>query len=497
MNRRAAPSSNSREGFLKRLVLFGCFILGLFVSSIAPIFAQSGAKELTIEDVIHPDRIVAPGISRINWRPGGRQLTFVRPGRPGAASLCAYNVESHTETVMFHPSAGQVKLDLNSYQWSPHGDAVVLDGEKDLWILDPQTASLRRLTHDGTEKEVPAFSPQGDRIAFVKKHDLYVVEVKTGAVRQLTHDGSDLVYNGRLDWIYEEELADRSTARAYEWSPDGKHIAYLRLDDGPVPEYPITDYLATHISLTRERFPQAGDPNPLASLRVVSVDDPSSQPSSLSLSQKLAEYLGPSFAWAPDAQSLWFLALNRAQTELGVHRWVPRTGADRVLFVEHDPYWINSLTPPRFLNAGREFLWVSERDGWQHVYLYSAEGKLERQITRGEWMLDRPIFGDDPMLQLDPEEKWLYFVSTCPDPRERQLYRIHLDGSGMERITPETGSHTLDLSPDGRFLVDRFSTSDAPPVVRVLNSDGTAAAAIDVPDNHMAEYALGKRESWR
>ena len=95
------------------------------------------------------------------------------------------------------------------------------------------------------------------------KHDLCVADVKSGAVRQLTHDGSDTVYNGRQDWVYEEELANRSTARAYEWSPDGKRIAYLRLDDGPVPEYPITDYLATHVSLIHERFPQAGDPNPV------------------------------------------------------------------------------------------------------------------------------------------------------------------------------------------------------------------------------------------
>jgi dipeptidyl-peptidase-4 len=344
------------------------------------------------------------------------------------------------------------------------------------------------------EKEVPAFSPAGDRIAFVKKHDLYVVEVKSGIVRQLTHDGSDTVYNGRLDWVYEEELANRSTARAYEWSPDGKRIAYLRLDDGPVPDYPITDYLATHVSLTHERFPQAGDRNPLASLRVVAVDDPTAKPAVITLDPKQVEYFGPSFTWTPDGVSLCFLALNRAQTHVAVHRWAPRTGNDRVLFIEHDPYWVNSVEPPHFLKGGREFLWVSERDGWQHVYLYTADGKFERQITRGAWMLDRPVFQDAPLFQLDPQENWLYFSATNPDPRERQLYRIHLDGSGMERITSESGSHTLDLSPEGRFLVDRFSTPDAPPIARLLNSSGTLAATIDAPANHLGDYVLGQRE---
>jgi dipeptidyl-peptidase-4 len=109
-------------------------------------------------------------------------------------------------------------------------------------------------------------------------------------------------------------------------------------------------------------------------------------------------------------------------------------------------------------------------------------------------MLDRPVFEDAPLFQLDPQEKWLYFAATNPDPRERQLYRVHLDGTGMERITREPGSHSLDLSPDGRFLLDDFSTPEAPPVTRLLNSDGTLAAMIDAPANHLADYAWSKRE---
>jgi len=462
-----------------------------------PFNAQSGKKPLTLMDVIHPDGVVAPGITALNWRPGGKLLTFVRPslpGKEGVSTLCAYDLESRTETVIFHPANGQEKLDLGSYQWSPRGDAILLEGENDLWLLDPQAGGLRRLTEDPETKEVPAFSPAGERIAFVKKHDLYVLEVKSGSIRQLSHDGSDTIYNGRLDWVYEEELANRSTARAYEWSPDGKRIAYLRLDDSPVPEYPITNYLATHVSLLHERFPQAGDPNPLPSLHVVAVDDPTGQPAALALDPKQVEYFGPTFTWTPDAAAICFLALNRAQTDVTVHRWAPRSGDDRVLFVEHDPYWVNSLEPPRFRKGGREFFWVSERDGWQHVYLYTAEGKLLRQITRGAWILDRPIFQDAPLFQLDLQENWLYFAATNPDPCERQVYRIHPDGNGLERITSEPGSHTLDLSPNGRFLVDRFSTPDAPPVTRLLNSNGTLSATIDTPANHLTDYALGTRE---
>ena len=473
----------------------GLLILSSFWLQAQPgLPAPPGKKLLTLQEVIHSDSIIAPGISALRWRPGGKQLTYVRPGLPGAARLCAYDLERRTETVLFDPSTRKEKLALDSYQWSPRGDAILLEGENDLWLLEAQSGQLRRLTQDEDAEEVPAFSPAGDRIAFVKKHDLYVLDLEKGAARRLTQDGSGTVYNGRLDWVYEEELADRSTARAFEWSPDGKHLAYLRLDDGPVPEYPITDYLGAHVRLVSERFPQPGDPNPRASLHVVAVEDAASEPALLTLDAQQVEYLGPAFTWTPDATALCFLALNRAQTEVAVHRWEPASGRDRVLLVEHDPYWVNSLEPPRFLEGGREFLWVSERDGWQHVYLYTAEGKLVRQITRGAWMLDRPVFQDAPLFQLDPQEKWLYFAATHPDPRERQLYRVHLDGSGLERITSEAGSHTLDLSPDGRFLADRFSSPDTPPVTRLVNSDGTPGALLDNPTHHLDDYALGRRE---
>ncbi len=473
------------------------FLFGFFLLSLPWLEAQSAKKLLTVQQVVQSGSIVAPGISALGWRPGGKQLTFVRPGPPGNASastLCAYDLERHAETVLFNSLDHKEKLNLSSYQWSPRGDAILLEGDNDLWLLEARTGQLRRLTHDADTEEVPAFSPAGDRIAFVKKHNLFVLDLGTGAARRLTRDGNDTVYNGRLNWVYEEELANRSTARAFEWSPDGKRIAYLRLDDGPVPDYPITDYLATHVRLDHERFPQAGDPNPRATLHIITLEDAAAQPATFTPNAKLVEYLGPSFTWTPDSTALCFLAINRAQTEVTVHRWEPGTGKDSVLFIEHDSYWVNSLEPPRFLKGGHEFLWVSERDGWQHVYLYTAEGKLVRQITRGAWMLDRPVFLDAPLFQVDAQEHWLYFAATHPDPRERQLYRIHLDGSGMERLTTEPGSHTLNLSPDGRFLVDQFSTPDSPPVARLLSSEGKDVATLDAPAHHLDNYALGKRE---
>jgi len=198
------------------------FLFAFLVLPLPMLYSQSGTKSLTLQDVVQPVNIVAPEIFALKWRPGGtvvppapghgqdghvraaKQLTYVRPtpGKAGGSKLCAYDLERHTETVLFDPAGKKETLDLGSYQWSPGGDTLLIEGEKELWLLDPQTGGLRRLTLDGEAKEVPTFSPAGDRIAFVKKHNLYVVDVKSGAVHQLTQDGSDTIYNGRLDWVY-------------------------------------------------------------------------------------------------------------------------------------------------------------------------------------------------------------------------------------------------------------------------------------------------------
>ncbi len=468
----------------------------LFLSMLAPacLRVQAAGKKLTVELVSNPSEIISPHISRIQWRPGTDEVTYVRPaGSEGSSAtvLDIYDAANRKERVLLQPSGETSVLDLNSYLWSPKGDSILFVGGNDLWIYDVQTGTARRLTHDDAVKELPTFSPAGDRVAFVEENDLYVVEISTGRVTRLTRDGSATVYNGKLDWVYEEELANRAGSPAYQWSPDGKMIAYLRLDDGPVPQYPITSYLSTHVTLHEERFPQAGDPNPVPSLHVVMVGEGNPQDRTFPLPPN-AEYIGPNFSWTPDSEAVAILTMNRHQNDLSVHAWEPFGGSDRVLVEEKDHYWINSLDPPFFLKDGKRFLWLSERDGWLHLYLYARDGELVKKLTSGDWMIDHPLFSDVPMFEVDEPGGWVYFSSTDLDPLERQLWRVRLDGSGLERLTQRAGSHALNLSPDGKFLVDSFSNSTTPPETFLLRADGELVATLDKPVNHLDEYALGQ-----
>jgi dipeptidyl-peptidase-4 len=472
----------------------------LFLAGVA-VHAQEAKKPLTLELLTRPQGLMTPGLARVEWRPGSHEISYLKRqgfGRGAGASgnIFLYDVVTGKERILLEspsgPSEGE-RPNLFSYQWSPGGDALLLEGENEIWIYNLSTSQMKSLIKSSAPIEHATFSPTGERVAFVEENNLFTLEIKTGHRERLTNDGNENVMNGKFDWVYEEELSNRATGKAYEWSPDGSKIAYLRLDDGPVPQYPLTHYLSDHVSLTEERFPQSGDPNPVASFHVVSLEGSRPRPWTASAG-KSVEYFGPSVSWMPDSKAVAFLTLNRAQNELEVHLWDAAAGTDRLLLTEEDAYWINSLEAPHFLGDEQRFLWLSERDGWLHLYLYGNDGRLQKQLTHGNWMIDRPTFSNTPALAVDEKSGWAYFAATNPDPRERHLYRVRLEGGSLEALATQSGVHGLNLSPDGQYLLDQFSSLNDPPETRLLKADGSTVATLNKQTSHLDEYALGKTE---
>ncbi len=479
---------------MKRFVAFLTFV----VFCCTPfLHAQPAKKRLTVELVARQGALVSPAVTDVRWRPDGEAVTYVRAegsGENAVSKLWMFDVATKQTKILLEASGENQKFVLTSYEWSPDGNSLLLQGDNDLWLFDLKSGEKKQLTQDSEKEEFPTFSPSGDLIAFVKQNNIDVLDIKTGSVKPLTSDGSKDVLNGKLDWVYEEELAYRAPGRAFVWSPDSRRIAYLRLDDTPVPQYPLTDYLTLHAALSLQRFPQPGDPNPVPSFHVVSVDNGRQWDWNPGAGAPNVEYIAPLFDWTPDAEAICFLTLNRAQNELTLHRWNPAAGSAQNLLVERDRYWINSLVPPIFIEHGRRFLWLSERDGWLHLYLYGQDGESLRKLTSGNWEIEMPSFGKVPTLGLDPKGEWIYFEANKLDPRQRQVYRVHFDGSGFQQVTKEGGSHSLNLSPNAKYLVDTFSTYQQPPQKRLLAVDGSYLATLDKPQNHLDEYALARAE---
>jgi dipeptidyl-peptidase 4 len=463
-------------------------IMTLMVGASLPVRGEQAKKDLSIQFISTPGLSYGLGPRHLAWRPGSDQLSFVMPGKPGATpALWIYDASAQKEHVLLTAPRNGPQLSLSSYQWSPQGNSLLFEGDGGLWLWSAQTRAFRLLTHTAGQYENPTFSPTGDRIAFVQRNNLCVLDIGSGQIRQLTSDGSASVLDGKLDWVYGEELSYRSTSRAYEWAPDGKSIAYLELNDGPVFQYPITAFLKDYVSITNQRYPQSGGANPVASMRVVSADG---GPAARYLLRSGDEYISPDFEWTPDSKQVCFLTLNRNQTRETVQLWNPATEANEQPVVETDPYWINPLIPPFFIDRGGRFLWLSERDGWIHLYLYTRQGTLVKKITSGNWMIDLPIF-QPATVHVDQAGGWVYFQATRPDPRQRQIFRVRFDGTGFERLTREPGTHQFNLSPDGRYLVDSFSAVNEPPEVRLLKPDGSDLATIHAASNPLAGYALG------
>ena len=464
--------------------------------------AAAQKRRLTIPDLTAEPPLAGKTVAGISWLPDGRTFAYLlRRGEGVAAFTELWLEEAATGRKTLVVTSGEAsvppaegvevapgarkdspprRLALDDHGWAPDGRSFVVPADGELWVYRLAGGRLERITDAPGAEEHPAFSPDGRFVSFVRGNDLYLLDVASRGEKRLTRDGSATVFNGKLDWVYEEELAGRN-GRAYQWSPDGTRIAYLRLDDAAVGRYPITDYLRLPAVVEWQLYPKAGAPNPVPTLRVVSREGRELGAEALAADG----YIVPGFSWTPDSRAVSYRTLNREQNREEVRLFSPGAGS-RVLLTENDPYWVNALDAPRFLPDGR-FLWRSERSGWAHLYVGTTAGGPLRQITRGEWMVDRVV-------GVDAGTGLVYFTATEEGVRRRPIYRVGLDGKGFTKLTPGGGTHTAELSPDGRALLVTRSSVAEPPVVSLVGSDGRPLRVVSRPENRLAEFALASTE---
>jgi dipeptidyl-peptidase-4 len=455
-------------------VLVGCSGQHQTPPPTPPITAKVSARML-----VQPNALMGLGPSGFGWSPKDAVLAYVEPS-DGRDVLWAYDATTTDRRVLLDPGANPDQISLSSAQWSPQGNLLLLSGANALWLLDEKTGGMKSLAAGSNAKTGLMFSPDGTRIAFVQDNDLYTVRVSDGLLVRLTMDGSSTVFNGTLDWVYNEELATRSAQPAYAWSPDGKWLIYLRLDETAVQNHPITDYRTTPPTISYTRYPTAGNSNPKASVYMINLE--TSKRSAVQLADDV-EYIMPFFGWFPDSQEAFFVTENRAHSVLRLMAWNPSAGVGRTIITETDPFWINenSYAAPVILGDGQQFLWLSERDGYMHLYLYSRQGDLIRQVTRGEWMIDSPAWNlliPGRPVYVDPAGEYAYFSSTKNSPLERQIYRIEIAGGKLEQVSQRAGFHLGALSGDGNYLVDQFSNVSTPPTTWIVKADGTQVGVL-------------------
>ena len=483
------------------LLLFALLLL-------CPAAARAQQKLLTIEDIFDPAKRVsfsgAP-VSGLEWLRDGEHYLQSRKAEGGSVVVRvnartgeaepffdAARMEGALSKLQGFTAADARRLaHLSSYKLNPAQTAVLLNHGGDLVYYELNADAAARLTEtpDAEESEED-FSPDGRWVSFVRGNDLYVVDVRTRAERRLTRTGGEKVLNGVLDWVYEEELYGRGNRRGYWWSPDSARVAFLSLDERPVHAFPVVDHIPRRQVLEDTPYPLAGDPNPLARLGVADVSGGEPRWAEAA-GYEPSDFLVVRVAWAPDSRRVVWQGQNREQTYLDLNATEPSTGKTSRLFRETTRAWVEAFDDnPRFLKDG-SFLWRSEQTGWSHLYHYSPDGKLLKQVTSGPW----EVRGLDAV---DEGAGVVYFHGTEHSHIAEHVYRVRLDGAGLKRLTEREGNHAPSFNPTATLFIDKWSDVNTPTQTRLLNSDGAQVRVID--ENRvaaLAEYKLGKAEFMR
>ncbi len=356
----------------------------------------------------------------------------------------------------------------HSFQWAHDSRHLIFQtnfqsiyrnsGTADYYVYSIGDRSLQLAASGARSAEL---SPDGSMLGYERNGDMYVQTLATHQEKRLTSDAAEHLYNGHFDWVYEEEFG---LPQAWNWSPDSRFIAFWQTDDGAEPVVQLTDYSGRHPDWERIRIPQPGDSN--ATVRIGVVDVKSGTRTWLDTGEK-GEFYIPRIYWTSRPDTLAVLTLNRPQNEMKLFFFDVHSGGKRLVMTEKSDTWIDVfdfyagiLDMLSFPEGSHEFFWISDQDGWQHIYRYDYSGKLINQVTKGAWSVTR-IEGTDP------KSRTIYYTSTQASPLQRQLYSIRFDGNAQRRITTTAGTHSIDMSPDTRYYIDSWSSTAQPTQVEL------------------------------
>ena len=462
--------------------------------------ATAQQRLLTIDDIYDPStRVNFSGntTAELSWIDGTHYAQFGSGG--GWTSVDAVSgserplfdaakMEAALSRIGVSASEARRMSRARSLSFNRAYSAALLTIDSDLYVYVFDSDSAFRLTTAAGAEDLATFSPNGTTVAFVRNNDLYVVDTEGRRETRLTSDGAPKILNGILDWVYEEEIYGRGDKRAYWWSPDSSQIAFLRLDDGPVPPYVTVDDIPYDQKVEHWDWPKAGDPNPIVTLGVVRA---AGGPVTWVNTDKYPapDRLIVGVGWTPDSHKVVYHIQNRIQTWLELNTADVNGATPQLLLKETSKAFIDpgDYQPPAWLKDGT-FLWLSDTSGWKHLFHYKADGTLIKQVTSGKWEL-RTLHG------IDETGGWIYFSGTERSPIGGDVYRVRLDGSGFERLSKTPGSHSARFSPNFAYYIGSWSDVNTPTEVRLHRNTGAEVRVIS--ENKVAalsQYKLSKPE---
>ena len=351
----------------------------------------------------------------------------------------------------------------------------------DFYVYDINNKVLSPLSENGSQR-LATFSPDATKVAFMRDNNLFIKDLKTNEELQFTHDGKwNHIINGAPDWVYEEEFG---FAQGFYWSPDSKKIAFYRFDESDVKEYNMQMFNGLYPEDYKFKYPKAGEDNSIVEIFVYDLE--TGNTIKMNTGEETDIYF-PRIKWTEDANVLAIQRLNRHQNHLEILAADATTGQTTVFYDETNPYYIDVTDNWTFLEDGKRFLMTSEKDGYNHIYLYLMDGTPVKQLTSGDWEVTQ-VYGFDG--------KEVYFQAAKNSSVERQIYAVNLKGK-IRTLINKVGVNDARFSSNFKYLININSTVDQPYQYVLFDNKGKQVRVLE--DNQefaerMKEYNLAKKE---
>lgn len=451
-------------------------LVTLLILSSQTLFAQN---KITLEDLWLNYSYIPKGISEMRSMKDGNYYTLAENSGKGKNSVVKYHYKTGNKVaniVDLSTHKNQFISSFDSYEFSPDERYVLLSSgnesiyrhsfRADFFIYDTQSHKVRKIFN---EKIIyPSFSPTENKVAFIYENNLYLFDVEADKLTQITKDGEyNKIINGQPDWVYEEEF---TLKRVYEWSPNGKSIAWLRFDESEVPSFtmPVFGndiYPYNYIF----KYPKVGEKNSKVTLHNFSLNTGNTQKLNIA---SAFEYI-PRFSWI-NSNQLAVFTMPRLQNELNIIA-VGLDGSNKIIYTEKASTYLEISDDYKFLD--NMFIIKSEKNGYYHLYAYNYNGEQIKQITSGDF----DIMSLDG---IDEKAKQIYYTAALPNPMNRTVFKIDFEAKNKpQEITKELGVHAVQFSSNCTYFIDNYSTISSPSVYTIYDGNGKKVRVLE--DNNV------------
>lgn len=459
-------------------------------------YPQVKDKELTLDDIFISNKFSIKSLRGVSWLKSEDAFLFLQTDTvKKQTDVWKYYVRSNMKEIFIDASKldkSDTPFKIQNYILSPDETKILFTGilparavksGGNIFLYDLKMKSFKQLTDTESEQQNIKFSPNGEFVGFVRDNNIFIINLATGEEKQLTFDGSRDVLNGKFDWVYEEEW---SIIDGWSWSYDSKYIAYWQLNQSQVSEFPLVDYSTAPPRIKNIRYPKAGEKNSLVKIGIIDVS--TGKNVWADIGKDLDIYI-PRIYWMQHNNKLGIFRVNRLQNKLEILEANPSNGNSQKIFEENTDAWIDIESSNYYFLKDGNFIYTSERDGYNHIYIVNLKNnESPQQVTKGNYDVVK-------IISVDEKKKIIYFTSTEKSPLERHLYSVDFNGKHFRRISQEVGTHNVNLSPKFNFYLDTYSNANTVPKVKLHNIEGKLISVIEENEiEAFKEYKISRKE---